>query len=799
MSPQRKAGKAEGAGVGASGPAEGAAGAASHSYGGLVEDMHVGVFRSSPEEPGRCLHANRALVEMFGFDRLEEFLAVPVIEHYVDPGDRQRLLAELRRSGRVENYELRQRRRDGTEFWCGLTERVHRDAEGRIAFLEGVVTDITDRRRAQDALRESEQSFRALAENALDGIVIVNEEARHVYVNRQAAEIVGYNPERILALPAAALFSPEEYPRIRENLRRRLAGESIPSRYETVNVHRDGRRIPVEVSVGRTIWQGRPAVVTTVRDISERKRIEREMLDDAAFQSVVVAIRRVPETETETALWEALLSTLVSRYELAMAWYGEYRDGRIRPAATAGDPGGYLDGLVLDIAEPTHPDARCAVSLAILRNRPFGYGNLAHDEGFRRWREAALRMGFGSNLALPVCVDGRMEGGVLAYSPRPGGFPEHRVRQFEFLIREMAGLLAARRRRRRTEEALRQSEEHYRALVESAGDVIVTVDAQGTFLFANAVAVRRVGVGRENLVGRNMYDVFPREIAERQRAHVRRVIATGQSAEHENWTEVHGERRWYVTSIQPLRGRSGKATAALVVARDATVSKLAEEELRQAHQKLMTAREEERRYLAAELHDSIGQALVGLKLSLQNAVPESTDSVSRDVSRSLEGVARRCGELIREVRHICQGLYPPVLESLGPVPAITQLVGHYAGHDLGVHLHCPPPLADVRLGPDVEIALFRIAQEALANAVRHSRAERIDVTLATSDGELVLCVQDNGVGFDAEGGQPKGMGLGTMAQRARAVSGQLTIHSRPGRTRVEARVPFAPCSPGGGR
>jgi signal transduction histidine kinase len=97
----------------------------------------------------------------------------------------------------------------------------------------------------------------------------------------------------------------------------------------------------------------------------------------------------------------------------------------------------------------------------------------------------------------------------------------------------------------------------------------------------------------------------------------------------------------------------------------------------------------------------------------------------------------------------------------------------------------------MRLSHDVEIALFRIAQEAVHNSVRHGQARRVEVRLAHRDGQIEMAIVDNGVGFDPEGVvNGYGLGLNTMRDRASAIGGELSITSKPGRTRVEVRIPF---------
>ena len=127
----------------------------------------------------------------------------------------------------------------------------------------------------EEALRESEENFRALAENANDGILIgTGEEGWHVYANRRAVEITGYPIEELLKTRIRDLAYPDELPKLTERYKKRLAGLEVPKPNETALVNKDGIKVPIEISPSKTTWQNQPADMVILRDITERKRVE---------------------------------------------------------------------------------------------------------------------------------------------------------------------------------------------------------------------------------------------------------------------------------------------------------------------------------------------------------------------------------------------------------------------------------------------------------------------------------------------------------------------------------------------
>ena len=193
------------------------------------------------------------------------------------PEDHQRDQELIQRAIETRNpgsYEQKFLRPDKSIGHYYSTFQGNYDEKGDLISIVGTVLDITERKRTEEALLESETNFRELAENAGEGVLIAAEGGVHLFANRASAEITGYSADELLHLKAQMLAYPDEAPKVMARLQKILAGEDIPNRYETAILSKKGLKIPVEISSNKTIWKGQPADIVFIVDITERKRAE---------------------------------------------------------------------------------------------------------------------------------------------------------------------------------------------------------------------------------------------------------------------------------------------------------------------------------------------------------------------------------------------------------------------------------------------------------------------------------------------------------------------------------------------
>jgi diguanylate cyclase (GGDEF)-like protein/PAS domain S-box-containing protein len=261
--------------------AEAALRASEERYHGLFEGVPVGLYRTTPA--GRMLDANSALVRILGFPDLEALLETQVSDLYIDPEDRNRWQRSFEGAGPVQSFEARVRRRlDGTAIWVRFTVRLVRDAQGEVLHYEGALEDVTDHRRAEEALRASEERFRSLVQNASDLISILSADGTVTYESPSHQRVLGQEPEAHAGRSLLDLVHPEDRHVVAEALRQLLERPGEIVTFEHRLRHRDGSWRALESTASNLLSQPAVAgVVLNSHDITDRKHAEEKLLHDA--------------------------------------------------------------------------------------------------------------------------------------------------------------------------------------------------------------------------------------------------------------------------------------------------------------------------------------------------------------------------------------------------------------------------------------------------------------------------------------------------------------------------------------
>jgi len=320
--------------------------------------------------------------------------------------------------------------------------------------------------------------------------------------------------------------------------------------------------------------------------------------------------------------------------------------------------------------------------------------------------------------------------------------------------------------------------------------VIYIKDQDGRYRLVNSRYEELFGIKNEEIQGKTDKDIFPRDVVEHIRASDRRVFAGMRSCQVEEHIPQHDGTHTYLSVKFPLYDQEGGATGLCAILTDITELKKAQNQLRRLSARIMAGQEMERAAIARELHDELGQVLTALRMDavwLQKRL-EYNDPQAAERALTLCDLIDKT---IDEVRAIALRLRPSVLDDLGLIPALEWYTTDLEKRSgiACIHKHRNVP----KVHNLVATAAYRIAQEALTNVVRHSKATHVEVTLEAEAGLLKLSVVDNGCGFDPMAlSEADVLGLAGMHERAGLAGGTLEIESRLGKgTRVCCRLPLA--------
>jgi PAS domain S-box-containing protein len=346
----------------------------------------------------------------------------------------------------------------------------------------------------------------------------------------------------------------------------------------------------------------------------------------------------------------------------------------------------------------------------------------------------------------------------------------------------LASVIVERERVEREREQLirEQSETEARlrhaAVVESSDDAIVSQDLDGIVLSWNRAASRIFDVTETQAIGQPIARLIPPELRDKEDAIIQRLRAGERMVHVEAIRIIHsGERTHLSSTISPLTDGAGRVVGVVRIVRDITEQKLAEEALSRAKRKLVGVQEQERARIARELHDDIGQRLALLTVGLTG--------VSDDLQE-------QASEIAADLQTLSHELHPSRVQVLGIATAMKLFCKEFgAQQEMAVQFDVSSVPDD--LPSNIALSLFRVLQEALHNAAKHSGVHECQVQLWRAHGCIHLAVTDCGAGFDVltarEGG---GIGLITMQERVDLVDGELTIQSEPGSgTTIHAWVP----------
>lgn len=351
----------------------------------------------------------------------------------------------------------------------------------------------------------------------------------------------------------------------------------------------------------------------------------------------------------------------------------------------------------------------------------------------------------------------------------------------------------------RAERALRESEEKYRGIVETAGEGIWIFDKDAKTTFVNRQMAVMLGYEPHEMVGKSLFEFTRSDFRSELEAH----YVTHQEGMSELYDfcflKKDGSDLWAIVNIRPLF-EDGQFCGSLGMLTDISSRRVAEEALRESEQelrflssRLLSAQEDERKRIARELHDGLSSSLVAIKMSLESMRKRMEGGQAEP--QMFDVPIAWTQQTLSEARRLMTDLRPLILDDLGLRETLNWFLKQFQTICPHLHLEKKIQIEEAQVPEPLKIVTFRIVQEAFNNILKYSKAQHVHFSLLKSDGRVELLVEDDGIGFDLGSALRRksyegGLGLASMRERAKLAGGELVVASTPGEgTRIQASWP----------
>ena len=584
---------------------------------------------------------------------------------------------------------------DGFEGKAELLDEI-KVLRARVAQLEKAALNS----RQDGPSSECKRNLQAVLDNIPDGILIANVETRRFHsANKELCRMLGYELHDIPNLSVNDIHPAKDLPYVTEQFDREARNEIKLARDIPVK-RKDGSIFYADINSFPITIDGSVYITGVFRDMTERRTIDMELRDRES------TLRAILDATTESIFLIDADTNILAVNKTAAERLGKSSDDIA---------GTTVIEAIGDTMQPEHSNSRIENIRKVLRS-----GKAVRFEDKR---------------------DGHT-------------YDSHMYPVFDSMgnVSAVAVFASDKTKQRQAEEARQKSEAWYRAVVESASEAIAVIDCEGVYLFANTTAAKRLGYSPEQVIGMKMWDLFPKEIADRQVQYVHEVIESEQGKTATMMTELQGEQRWENTTVVPLKDSSGKPDSVMIIARDIHEAKLAEEKLDNLRQRMAKVeRLASMGTVGATLAHRVTQPLTVVTLSIENALAEletipETGNAVENLQRGLEGVSQiiEIVDMLRGVAKSCQDA-PEEEVCLNTITEeVFRLLGNTA-HQVNTRLSSKgmnrlPSIHASR--SELEQLFFTLVQNAI-QAADGDRPHEIIISGSVIDRDIVLQFSDD--------------------------------------------------------
>jgi two-component system cell cycle sensor histidine kinase/response regulator CckA len=729
-------------------------------YRSLFEGLPVGLFRSTPD--GRFLDANSAFTRLLGCPDIETLLNMPATEFYRDPKERMQWKKLTEKEDGSHAYEVQWKKLDGTTIWVRESARTVKDAEGNVLYYEGAAEDITEQKRAEEALQASEEKYRTILETIEEGYYETDIKGNFIFLNSSLCEIIGYSRNELLSMNNRMILDEENARRVYKTFNNVYKTGTPFMALDHEIIRKDGEKRYAEVSVSlKRNPKGQPiGFHGIIRDLTEQKQAEKEIERRQKYLESV--LHNAPDA----------IVTLDASHRI-IDWNpgSEQVFGYTRDEVVGKD----LDDIVArkDMLDEARSNTQKLLS-----------GEKLLPRETVRYRKDGTQVNVIAS-GSPIIIDGELQGTVAMYTD----------------ISES----------KRAEEALRMSEERYRSLYESSIDGILYSDLKGNIIDANPSFLRMLDYSKEEITQMSIQDITPQKWQDAETELMRgELFSRGYSPDFEKeYIKKDGSvipasiRAWF------MRDKDGTPSGVWGIVRDITELRHAEEEKRTLEAQLQYAQKMEAiGTLAGGIAHNFNNLLMGIQgnaslLLLKTDPSHPNYTRLKSIEKAVENGSKLTSQLLGYAR---EGRYE--IKPLDVNRLVRETAGTFAIAKREIRFHQDLAeelwgvMADQGQLEQVMLNLFVNAAEAMPKGgdlfVKTEKVTHRELTgkpyKAKPGNYVLISVRDSGMGMDQKTmerifepffttkGLSRGTGLGLASVYGiiKAHAGYIDVKSKKG-------------------
>jgi PAS domain S-box-containing protein len=725
---------------------------------GIITTWNGGAERIFGYSAAEAIGKNIALI--IPADRMEEEVSI---------------LARVRSGIRVDHFQTVRRHKDGSLLDISVTVSPLKNAAGQVVGASKVARDITKQKQAESALRESEERFRAIVETTPECVKLVAADGTVVHMNGSGLRMVGAaTADEVIGTCVYDLIAPEHRQKFREFNERVCQGERLALEYDVVDMN-GGRHHMETHAVPLRSRDGSISQLAVTRDVTQRKSSDSAMKQQRERFDLMTKASQVGfwfcDLPFDKLIWDARVKEHF--------WLAEDAEVTIET---------FYERMHPEDREPT----RLAIEESIAQDTQYDieYRTLSPD-GRQKWIRAIGRTFYGT-----AGVPARFDGLTMDITER-----------------------------KTAADALRESEERLRAFVNASTYVVYRISADWREM--RQLEGFNLALGAEQLGTDWLSKYIHPEDQARVAQKVQEAIRNKSTFELEHRVlRADGSTGWTLSRAVPRFDQNGKIIEWFGAASDVSARREAEENYRELAEtldsevrartmqleqrnremerqseqvrdlswRLLRAQDDERRHIARELHDSAGQTIAVLAMSLDRLI-HKMGTQAPEISTDAQSIQETVHQLQREVRTASYLLHPPLLDEIGLASALSWYVrGLVERSGLEVKLDIAEDFG--RLPHDMELTIFRLVQECLTNIHRHSGSKTAAIRIIRREDQIQIEISDQGKGMStselaAAQSSRSGVGISGMRERLRQFHAQMQIESDETGTRVTVVIPVA--------